>query len=187
MGLLKTYTISADVTAGVIDAKKLDGEIKGAGVITNYTGMVYPAGSDQFKVYGEALSNEAGLDTLVQVHEAVTLAEYKTIKNDAIDTRTGELIALGYNYAGLQFSLSQNAQINILAIDTTRDELSYPIDHNNIDDTAVHQLVDATDVHNMYLTALATKKAHLDSGTAFKDQVRLAVDKAGVDAVIDNR
>jgi hypothetical protein len=39
----------------------------------------------------------------------------------------------------------------------------------------------------MYLTALTTKKAHLDSGTALKDQIRAAADTSAVNAIIDNR
>jgi hypothetical protein len=39
----------------------------------------------------------------------------------------------------------------------------------------------------MYLTALSTKKAHLDSGTALKNQVRAATTHNEIDAVIDNR
>ena len=187
MGLLKTYTISTDVTGGAIDQKKLDAEIKNAGVITDYNGIVYPVGSDQFNVFGETLDDEPGLDAVVLNHEAVTLDEYKAIKNGAIDQRTGELIALGFTYATKQFSLSESAQINILALDNTRTELTYPVTYNTIDDTETYDVVDAVDLHNMYLTALATKKAHLDSGTTLKDQVRLAVDKAGVDAVVDNR
>jgi hypothetical protein len=37
------------------------------------------------------------------------------------------------------------------------------------------------------MTALATKKAHQDSGTVLKNQVRDAVDIAAVNAIIDNR
>lgn len=119
--------------------------------------------------------------------EALDLNEYKLLRYQEIDTRSAELISLGYSYQGVVFSLSQNAQINILGMDEVRDELTYPVNYNNIDDTVVYSIVDAADVHNMYLTALGTKKAHLDSGTALKNQVRDAVDEAAVQAIIDNR
>jgi hypothetical protein len=119
----------------------------------------------------------------------LSLDDYKLLKHNAIDRRTGELISLGFPYASKQFSLSAGAQTNILALDNTKDDpaLQYPIKYNTKDDTDTYDIIDATDLHNMYLTALATKKGHLDSGTALKDQVRAAVDEAGVDSVIDNR
>jgi hypothetical protein len=119
----------------------------------------------------------------------LSLDDYKLLKHNAIDRRTGELISVGYTYATKQFSFSPNAQINILALDNTKDDpaLTYPIVYNTIDDIDTYSIVDSADLHAMYLTALATKKAHLDSGTVLKDQVRSAIDKAGVDAVIDNR
>jgi hypothetical protein len=119
----------------------------------------------------------------------LSLENYKLLKHNAIDRRTGELIGQGFSYATKQFSLSPGAQTNILALDNTKDDpaLTYPIKYNNIDDTDTYEVVDAADLHNMYLTALATKKGHLDSGTVLKDQVRAAVDEAGVDAVVDNR
>jgi len=117
------------------------------------------------------------------------LSELKGARYKELDSRTGELIKNGFNYAGKQFSLSQNAQINILGLDNAKDDpaLSYPISYNTIDDQDSYDVVDATDVHNMYLTALATKKAHVDSGTILKKQVRDAVDIPAVNAIVDNR
>lgn len=119
----------------------------------------------------------------------LTLNEYKQLKSNAIDARTSELIEQGFSYASKTFSLSGNAQTNILAIFTTRSHaaLTYPIAYSTIDDLDSYNIVDATDAENMYLTALATKRGHLDSGNALKDSIRAAVDEAGVDAVVDNR
>jgi hypothetical protein len=88
-----------------------------------------------------------------------------------------------------EFSLSPNAQTNILALDNTRDDpaLSYPITYNTIDDLDTYNVIDSTDLHNMYLTALATKKGWVDSGTNLKTSIRDAATKADVDAIIDNR
>jgi hypothetical protein len=96
----------------------------------------------------------------------VTLDDYKTLRYHDVDTRT-----------------------NILALDNTRDDpaLSYPIKYNTIDDLDSYDVIDATDLHNMYLTALATKKGHVDSGTVLKTSIRNAATKADVDAIIDNR
>lgn len=119
----------------------------------------------------------------------VSLDDYKQLRYKEIDNRTGELISQGFTYQSKVFSLSANAQTNILALDNTRDDpaLTYPIKYNTIDDLDSYDVVDSTDLHTMYLTALSTKKGHVDSGTTLKTSVRNATTKAEVDAVIDNR
>jgi hypothetical protein len=119
--------------------------------------------------------------------KCLDLAEYKACRNNEINERTGELIALGYSYAGFTFPLSDHAQTNLLGIYSTKELLTYPIEWNNIDDTAVYQITDATDVSNIFLTALGTKKASLDSGTHLKQQIEDAVSYSAVQAIIDNR
>jgi len=122
-------------------------------------------------------------------YDLTDLSQLKAYRYMLIDQKTGELISNGFVYATLTFSLSQNAQINILALDETRDDpaLTYPIVYNTIDDLDSYDVVDATDLHTMYLTALATKKGVMDSGTALKQQIRDAVDIAAVNAIEDNR
>ena len=117
------------------------------------------------------------------------LTELKQWRYDQIDARTGELIKQGFQHQGKTFSLSQNAQINILGLDNAKDDpaMAYPIKYNTIDDLDSYDVVDAADVHTMYMAALGTKKAHVDSGTALKQQVRDAVDIAAVNAIVDNR
>jgi len=119
--------------------------------------------------------------------ECLDLAEYKAYRISEINARTGELIALGYTYSGLQFPLSDHAQTNLLGIYSTKELLTYPIEWNNINDTQVYNITDATDVANIFLTALGTKKASLDSGTALKAQIEAAIDYLAVQAIIDNR
>jgi hypothetical protein len=119
----------------------------------------------------------------------LTLDNYKALRYHEIDARTEELILNGFSYASKVFSLSQNAQINILALHETRNDpaLIYPIEYSTLNDSDNYFVIDADDLHSMYLTALATKKAHVDSGTLIKDSIRAAVDEAAVDAIIDNR
>ena len=119
--------------------------------------------------------------------DCLDLAEYKTYRNEQINERTGELIALGYSYAGLTFPLSDHAQTNLLGIYSTKELLTYPIEWNNLDDTAVYNITDATDVSNIFLTALGTKKASLDSGTHLKQQIEAAIDYVAVQAITYNR
>ena len=126
--------------------------------------------------------------TVVDVN--VDLANYKALRYTEIDNKTGELVVQGFEYpasSGNIFSLSQNAQINISALNQSRDDVAYPITYNTIDDINEYSVTDVTSMHNMYLTALATKKASIDSGSALKAQIRAAIDRAEVDAIIDNR
>ena len=119
--------------------------------------------------------------------KCLDLAEYKTYRNTEINERTDELIALGYSYASLTFPLSDHAQTNLLGIYSTKELLTYPVEWNNLDDTAVYNITDATDVTNIFLTALGTKKASLDSGTHLKQQIEACSTYLEVQAIIDNR
>lgn len=114
---------------------------------------------------------------------------YKAIRFSEINNKTQELINLGYVYNGFAFSLSEKAQTNILALYSTKDDvhLIYPILFNTIDDLNTFEAVDANIIADMYYTALATKKAHLDGGTVLKNQIRQATTVDDVDAVQDNR
>jgi len=120
---------------------------------------------------------------------AFTLLDYKNYRYKEIDERTGLLISAGFTYQGKVFSLSQNAQINILGLDNTRDDaaLTYPIAYSTIDDSDSYSVIDSVDLHTMYLTALGTKKSYVDNGTVLKDSVRIAVNEQDVQLIIDNR
>jgi len=121
-----------------------------------------------------------------RMYDLSVLSDLKIFRNKEIDTRTEELIALGYTYDSKQFSLSLNAQTNLIGLDNVRTELTYPITYSTIDDSS-YSVVDAATIHAMYLTALGTKKAHLDSGRVLRDSINAAVDIAAVNAIIDNR
>lgn len=126
------------------------------------------------------------------VVDAALLPQAKEAKIAEIDTRTAELIDQGFEWppaSGIIHSFSLEAQANLLGLELARNDpaLVYPVVWNSKDDGATTSLADATEVHGFYLTALATKRAHLDSGTLLKDQVRAALTIAEVDAVIDPR
>ncbi len=121
-----------------------------------------------------------------------SLQEAKDFKHAAIDVRTEELIAAGFEFptgSGLWFSLSSHAQRNLQGLDQVRDlpEVIYPVAWNTLDDSAVLSIPDSATAHGFFLTAFAVYRAHLDSGTALKDQVRAATTVAEVDAVVDAR
>ena len=121
--------------------------------------------------------------------KALTFAEYKALRFKEIDEKTGELVLNGFSYAGKVFSLSLNAQINIEALNSSRDDaaITYPIEYSTLDDMDNYFVTDATDINAMYLTALGTKKSYVDSGTILKDQIRAATTELEVSQIIDNR
>lgn len=118
-----------------------------------------------------------------------TLNELKRAKFDEINEKSGALIREGgHNYGGKVFSLKETAQLNVLGAERKKDLAQlYPIVFNTIDDMDEISLENSTDVDNFFMSALAAKKAILDSGSTLKRSVRSATTKTEIDAVIDNR
>jgi len=161
-------------------------------VIASATPTVCPADSGHILRIGSAVIIAADVHELDGSYTELSLEDLKCLRYRAIDNRTGELVGLGFEFpptSGLRFSLSQNAQINISALHQSKDDpaLTYPITYNTIDDLGSYLVPNAATLHNMYLTALATKKTHIDSGTALKNEVRDAVNAEEVNLIIDNR
>jgi hypothetical protein len=137
--------------------------------------------------------SETEKNNIISYYNSITqddwIDSYRSQKFAEINNNTQALIELGYSYSGNTFSLSEKAQTNILALYSTRDDenLSYPILFNTKDDLDTFEAVDSQAISNMYYSALATKKAHLDSGTILKDQIRSASTIAEIDSVQDDR
>lgn len=120
----------------------------------------------------------------------LTLPNYKLLRFNEIDRKTGELIFEGFEYpvaSGNMFSFSTNAQSNLLGTYSAKELLTYPFEWSVKDDSLVYQIADVTEMSNFFLTALNTKKGRQDSGTTLKQAVESATNEAEVDAVIDNR
>jgi len=186
--VLKTYNLT-DISSGTIKPRKLEAEIRAAGYVENFWGMPYDVTTGNIVIEGDSLLNETALDALVAAHEEESLAEYKALKNTAIDERTRELIEGGFSYNSKTFSLSQEAQAKLTGINQIRTEgdTSYPIKWNTIDDQDVESLSNAGEVLQFYKAAVSAYRGHVDSGTSLKDSVRAATTKAEVDAVTDAR
>lgn len=113
----------------------------------------------------------------------------KNAKIKAIDARTDQLIAAGFTFASKQFSLTLSSQSKMIGTHQVKDNpsLTYPIRWNTIDDEDYLDIIDAATLDGFYLTGLGTIRAHLDSGTSLKDQVRAAATVDDVLAVVDTR
>lgn len=189
MGVLKTYSISTEITEGAV-CKALSQEIIDSGHVTNPDG--YVTDGDSLIIMGDALVNEAGLDALILAHK-VMFPMYRTEKIDLIVAKTKALIlANGYEYplaSGNKLSLTAEAKAILNGLVGKKDDpaMVYPIKMLTLDNTTIISLADATEVNNLYMTALGTIRAYYDAETVLIEAVNVAVDNAGVDAVVDNR
>lgn len=114
----------------------------------------------------------------------MSLDELKQYRYTEIDNKTNELISQGFVFDGHTFSMSTNAQINWSNFPNLPDEL-FPLPVMDINED-VYSLALA-DKLNFYLAALNYKNTHLQSGSALKAQIKIAVDKPTISAIIDNR
>ena len=131
-------------------------------------------------------SDTATLSAIVAGHDLVKATADKV---KAIDARTNALIDLGFQHAGMMFSLSIPAQSKMTAAHQIKDHpmFAYPVEWNSITDEEVYSIASADDMDFFYLTAIGTIRVRLDSGTALKGAVRAATSVAEVDAVEDPR
>lgn len=124
------------------------------------------------------------------ISDSISLSEYKQLRYGQVDIRTGELILQGFEYpvsSGKIFSFSENAQNNLLGTFAAKDLLGYPFPWNTKDDSESYGIADATEMATFFMTALASKKSHQDSGTAKKTQIRNAATRVAAEAVLDER
>lgn len=124
--------------------------------------------------------------------DSISLAGVKAAKFQAIDEKTVELIRRGFEFppgSGQRFSLSNEAQSLLLGAYQSRNDplFTYPLVWNTLDDAGALEIPDAATLYLFYLQATGTVRAHRDSGTALKSQVRAATSVAEVAAVEDTR
>ena len=135
------------------------------------------------------------LDFYNAISESDCLHVYQTLKMNEFRIKTNQLISEGYVYSGKTFALSRDVdgnyttdpQTNILALYTSRDYLTYPVIFNTIDGFDHFVCLDNTTIEQMYLVALATKKAHEDSGTVLIQSVTTSTTRSQVESIIDPR
>lgn len=177
------YSIDVDLAGPVHD---LVAELTLGQVFSHVT----TRGTDLEVVFEAALSDpdKAILDAAL-VPADVQLVVAKALKTSAIDSKSDELVAEGFEHGpqtGQTFSLSLDAQKNWLGLVVGKDMISYPMDIGAMDNTML-ELTDADAVVSFYGAAMAAVKGHLDSGLALKGDTEAATTVAEVDAVVDNR
>ena len=180
---LKTYSISADTADGAVDSNKINQEIIDDASVNSFSGICI--NGNNLEIFGASLANETNLDAVIAAHVAVNLSEYKQVKYEAIDLKTGSLIIVGFVYDSKTFSLSANAQSNWNVLKDEEPEFTWPVEISTIDNDTYS--LTAANLDAFWNAGKDAIKDHLDSGRAYKKSVYDAVDKAAVDAVVDTR
>jgi len=182
MSIVKTYSISSDLSSGY-DSQKLYDEIVAGNYVAGFDG--FNINGDVLKILGDTLTDGPGMDTALSNHVKVSFQEYKQVRYDAIDTKTKSLIAAGFVYDNETFSLSHDAQSNWAALKNNSGDFTWDKNISTIN-------------NNTYSLALANLVAfwtacnnaingHLDSGRVLKKSVFDAANEAAVDVVTDVR
>lgn len=107
-------------------------------------------------------------------------------KNKAIDLRTRTLIAQGFVYDSVVFSTSETAQRNWIALNSLRDDLTYPFNISTKAD-GEYSVANAVDLHDFVLTGMGTVEYHYGTGRALKISVNSAATVEDVCAILDAR
>lgn len=89
-----------------------------------------------------------------------------------IDARSDALIAAGFRFQDVVFSLSNEAQIRYATMMMMADHLGYPLSINSLDDKNKVELVSADHTRAFCIAALNHVRGVVDSGTVQKDHVR---------------
>jgi len=162
-------------------------EIEDSQAVTEFDGITYSEGV--VAVYGQSVANQALLDNIIASHDSTGLAHFKQLKIQQIDAKSEKLIADGFMFDNVRFSLSHNAQLNLIGLYHSRNApiMQFPIAYNSKDDSVVYTIPDVATLEAIYFTAFGAKKAILDAGTALKQAVRDTTTISEINAVHDNR
>lgn len=176
------YSVSQDTAQGAVNCEKLQSEIVAAGCATNLRGI---------QVQGDVLqilcdtADQAALDSIVHNHVAVSLDDNRNAKLEAIDNRTDEIIAGGFEFDSNYFSLSNEAQQNWIGMAVFQAALSWPVTVTTR--ANIGYSLSLLNLNAFIGAGMAVIKAAVDSGRALKIQCVNAQTQADLDAVVDNR
>lgn len=161
--------------------------------------QVKAAGTDVKAIFGEDLTAPeiVMLDGIVVAHKAtqtgaLLLARVKCDKCAAIDARTTELRATGWEYptsSGDYYSLSTDAESKLNAAFARRadGDFPYPLRLPTVDNTSLLSLVNAAAIDAAHKQMFTAVNALVESGIAIKAQVVAAANVAAVLAITDPR
>jgi hypothetical protein len=179
--ILKTYNKSN------INLSRLDTEILNSNTILNYQGSsLY---DNSLFISGDNILNENSLDIVINNHEPETLSELKTRRIMEIDTKTQQIISLGFNFDGKTFSLSAPAQTNWTNLKANADLLNslnfFPIIISTIN--SEQYSLTYPNVTPFWMSGFGVISTTYKSGSDYKVAILQATTKEQVDLIIDER
>jgi len=120
MGLLKTYSIINDITAGTAEQSTLHKEIDSSGFVTTLETLEIDG--DVLNLYGEALADETALDALVLNHGGADVLKVETKAYVGRSEGRNELIHKGtLQFVGYFMSLGdiqEDAEAKVTEVST---------------------------------------------------------------------
>jgi len=133
----------------------------------------------------------AALQAVVDVQNdpATLLRRARELRFGEVDAKTDQIFGGGFEYpgSGVRLSLSSEAQSRMIGLMVIRDQATYPIRWNALDDASFVDLLGPNDVITLFGSGAAALRSYVDGGTAIKNEIRAATTVAAVMAVVDPR
>lgn len=140
--------------------------------------------NDDGSDYIDPITKDFVMELIEETIIEVPLQEAIDNKIKEIDNNTENLIYNGFEYNGLQFSLSTNAQINWSNLPNLP-EFIFPLTVLSKNDDTYK--LEYAEVMNFYLTAVNGKNMHLQSGNILKQELLKLKDSESVYNFKDDR
>lgn len=115
----------------------------------------------------------------------VSLIEYKDVKLSDIRKKTGQLISVGFTFDSKQFPADASSNFNYNVMKVSKADFTFPKNIGTL--TGETYALAEIDVDAFWVAAKNFIEPILEGNRTLINDVAVAVDKAGVDAVIDNR
>jgi len=173
----------------------------------SFQGITFSVSKEQVDFYFEQITDEITneLDNLVfsflDNYETYTLMAMKKEKTKVINSRTDELLLVGYKYGDNYFPILPEDQRNYLGLNvaalnqlvTSQEMLTFGEGgikvkgHDSDGNTIYHSFVDCGDIINFFMTGMGFVNQTLSSGWELKDQINNASTLDELNAIKDER
>lgn len=118
---------------------------------------------------------------------ADNLATEKRKRVYAVDMKTRRLIAQGFEWKGRRFSLSHEAQNNLMMMTTMRDRAYFPLAFSTLDDSEVVNIHSTQELWQFVETATDRISSLLQQGRLLKRRILDAQTPLELNTILDDR
>jgi hypothetical protein len=173
----------------------------------SFQGITFSVSKEQVDFYFEQITDEITneLDNIVfsflDNYETYNLMAMKKEKTKVINSRTDELLLVGYKYGDNYFPILPEDQRNYLGLNvaalnqlvTSQEMLTFGEGgikvkgHDSDGNTIYHSFVDCGDIINFFMTGMGFVNQTLSSGWELKDQINNASTLDELNAIKDER